>query len=291
MIAPTAQPSFLNYSITQLLNFLISPSPSFAVKIAIIGAGNMGSAIASSLTDRDDLIVCTARSLATLHRLKSEMPTVETTDDNRAAVADADIVVLAVKPYVAPAVIDEIRCSIKPGAIVASVIADTTIAELRAMLADEQKRLRIFRVIPNTAIRERESVTFIAHDLDTDASAVATVEEIFSLSGEAIIVAEKDMAACTAMASCGIALFLRFIRAAAEGGVELGLPAPFATRIAALTARGAASVLRDGSHPEAEIDKVTTPGGITIRGLNAMEAHGFTPAVIAALRACCPAKK
>ncbi len=261
------------------------------MKIAIIGAGNMGSSIAASLSDLDHNVVCTARSIATLHRLKSEMPTVETTDDNRAAATDADLVVLAVKPYVAPDVIDEIAGCIKPGAIVASVIADTSIARLREMLGDEERKLRLFRVIPNTAIRERESVTFIAHDPDTEPSAIATVEEIFRLSGEAIIVAEKDMAVCTALASCGIALFLRFIRAAAEGAVELGLPAAFATRIAALTARSAAAVLRDGSHPEAEIDKVTTPGGITIRGLNAMEANGFTPAVIAGLRACCPSAK
>ena len=93
------------------------------------------------------------------------------------------------------------------------------------------------------------------------------------------------MGACTALGSCGVAYFLRFISAAAVGSVELGLRAGFATKIAVLTAEGAAALLKGGSHPEAEIDKVTTPGGITIRGLNALEDNGFTKAVIAALRA------
>lgn len=96
-------------------------------------------------------------------------------------------------------------------------------------------------------------------------------EGIFNRSGKAFVIEEKSMGACMALASCGIAYFLRFIRAAAEGSVELGLRPTFATQIAALTAEGAAALLADGAHPEAEIDKVTTPGGITIKGLNALE--------------------
>ncbi len=128
-------------------------------------------------------------------------------------------------------------------------------------------------------------MTFISHSPEADKGIVDEIESIFNLSGESFIIPEKDMGACTALASCGIAYFLRFIRAAAEGSVELGLRAGFATKIAVLTAEGAAALLKGGSHPEAEIDKVTTPGGITIRGLNALEDNGFTKAVIAALRA------
>lgn len=256
------------------------------MKIAILGTGNMGMAVAASLAGEKDIcLTCTARTSETLAHVSSRLPEATVTTDNRAAVTDADIIVLAVKPYVAPAVIEEIRDAIRPRTIIVSVMAGLTIGDLAGALGAEEKRLSIFRVIPNTAIRVGESVTFIAHDPQCDNASVELVERIFNLSGEAIPVDEKDMAACTAIASCGIAYFLRFIRATAEGGVELGLPASFATRIAALTARSAAAVLRDGSHPEAEIDKVTTPGGITIRGLNALEAHGFTAAVIAALRA------
>ena len=128
-------------------------------------------------------------------------------------------------------------------------------------------------------------MTFIAHGEGVTPEAEEEITAIFNRSGHAFIIPEKDMNACMALASCGIAYFLRFIRAAAEGSVELGLKADFATRIAALTAEGAASLLADGGHPEAEIDKVTTPGGLTIKGLNTLEANGFTNAVIQALKA------
>lgn len=256
-------------------------------KIAVIGCGNMGSAIAASLRNGDDRIVCTAASQDTLDRIKSELPGVETTLSNTVAVSDADIVVLAVKPYIAPEVFKEINACIKPGAVIMSVIATLTIGELRDILDAERKNLKVLRVVPNTAIRFGKSATFISAAPDVAPDIISRAEEIFNLSGKAFVVKEKDLPACTALASCGIAFFLRFIRAAAEGCVELGLRADFATKIAALTAEGAAALLADGSHPEAEIDKVTTPGGITIKGLNALEENGFNHAVIAALRASC----
>lgn len=258
------------------------------MKIAIIGTGNMGSAIAASLVNENVDLTCTARSAATLQRISRELPSVKTDSDNRSAVNGADMIVLAVKPYIAPEVINEIKGHIKSGASIVSVIAGMTIEDLKNSLSAPENSLEVFRVIPNTAIKYRKSVTFISHSEDCDPEAAGKVEDIFSLSGKVFVVKEKEMAACTAIASCGIAFFLRFIRAMAEGGVELGLPAAFATEVAALTAGGAASVLKDGAHPEAEIDKVTTPGGITIKGLNAMEEHGFNAAVIAALRATCP---
>lgn len=247
----------------------------------------MGSAIASSLAGRGDMVVCTASTQSTLDRVKAEIPDVETTTDNAAAVEGADIVVLAVKPYIAPDVFPQIRDHIKPGAVVMSVIASLPIGRLGNELDAVEKGLKVVRIVPNTAIRYGKSATFIAAAPDVDAGTLAQTEEIFNRSGQAFVIAEKDLAACTALASCGIAYFLRMIRAAAEGSVELGLKAAFATKIAALTAEGAAALLADGSHPEAEIDKVTTPGGITIRGLNALEANGFTNAVIEALRASC----
>lgn len=255
--------------------------------IAILGVGNMGSAIAASLCGGGDRIICTAASQSTLAKIKSELPEVETTLDNAEAVKDADMVVLAVKPYIAPGVIDQIRGHIHPGAVILSVVAVMPIEELRSRLDAEAMRLKVLRIVPNTAIKYGKSATFISAAADVDADLVAEAEAIFNRSGQAFVVPESQLAACTALASCGIAFFLRFIRAAAEGSVELGLKAPFATKIAALTAEGAAVLLADGAHPEAEIDKVTTPGGITIKGLNALEANGFNAAVIAALKASC----
>ncbi|WP_303037550.1 pyrroline-5-carboxylate reductase dimerization domain-containing protein, partial [uncultured Duncaniella sp.] len=95
--------------------------------------------------------------------------------------------------------------------------------------------------------------------------------------------------AATSIASCGIAYALRYIRAAMEGSVELGIRAPLAQEMIVQTLIGAASLLQEpGTHPETEIDKVTTPGGLTIRGLNAMEHSGFTSAVINGLKASTP---
>lgn len=256
-------------------------------KIAVIGAGNMGSAIATSLVRTGYSVTCTAASQSTLDRILSDYPEINVTTSNKDAVTDADIIILAVKPFIAPDVFKEIDNVIKPGTVIMSVIAALPIPDLCNILNAKEKNLKIIRVIPNTAIRLGKSVTFIASADDVEAEVLKEAEEIFNRSGKAFVIKEKDMGACCALASCGIAYFLRFIRAAAEGSVELGLRANFATQIAALTAEGAAALLANGSHPEVEIDKVTTPGGITIKGLNALEANGFTNAVIEALRASC----
>ncbi len=285
-------------------------------KIAVIGAGNMGSAIAASIanaqvgrtqsdidntqsdidnmpqktdngrrTTEDYQIVCTAASEKTLNKVRAEIPSAEVTLSNVEAVRDADIVLLCVKPFIAPAVFPEIVPVVKPGATVISVIASLSIDDLSNIFDAKGKNLSIVKVIPNTAIRYGKSATFITFADDVPNEIRGEITDIFNLSGKAFVIKEREMGACTALASCGIAYFLRFIRAAAEGSVELGLKAAFATEVAALTAEGAAALLKDGSHPEVEIDKVTTPGGITIRGLNALEEHGFTAAVIAALKA------
>lgn len=254
-------------------------------KIAIIGGGNMGGAIAKSLCGTDYSLVVTAASQATLDNVKKECPDAEVTTDNAEAVKGASIVVIAVKPYLAQEVIDEMKENLEPGAIVISVIAALPLKKLSNMLDAESKHLSVVRCIPNTAIRNGKSVTFLAFEQEVTPEVREEVDEIFKRSGTVFKIKERDMDACCALASCGIVYFLRFIRAASEGAVVLGLKAKFATQIAAATAEGAASLLEDGSHPEVEIDKVTTPGGLTIRGLNTLEANGFSHAVIEALKA------
>lgn len=250
-------------------------------KIAVIGSGNMGSAIIASLAGSEYSVTATAGSQATLDRISADHPGVSTTLDNVEAVRDADVVVLAVKPYIADGVIDEIASRVGPGAVIVSVVAGKTIADLAITFG--RTDLEFYRVIPNTAIRLGHSVTFISGEADM--AHLDEIKAIFDRSGHTFVVDECRMEACTALASCGIAYFLRFIRALTEGSVELGLKPDFATRVAALTAEGAAALLAGGGHPEAEIDKVTTPGGLTIRGLNALEANGFTAAVVEALKA------
>jgi pyrroline-5-carboxylate reductase len=112
------------------------------------------------------------------------------------------------------------------------------------------------------------------------------VKTVFDAMGQSAVIEERQMTAATALCSCGIAFAMRYVRAATEGGVELGIYAHQAKDYVLQTLRGAVELLEaTGNHPEAEIDRVTTPGGITIRGLNAMEAHGFTNAVIQGLKA------
>lgn len=254
-------------------------------KIAILGAGNMGGAIAASLAGGEYDLAVTASSAATLDKVREVCPEAVCSLSNAEAAEGADVVILAVKPYVAPEVVREIRMCLKPGVTVVSVVAGLTLSALAEAFAGCGFTPGFARVIPNTAIRNGKSVTFISPSDNMGEDDIKTLLSVFSKSGKVFVVAEKDMAACTALSSCGIAFFLRFIRAAVEGAVELGLSPRFATEVAAFTAEGAASLLEGGNHPEAEIDKVTTPGGLTIRGLNELERNGLTAAVVAALKA------
>ena len=129
-------------------------------------------------------------------------------------------------------------------------------------------------------------MTFVSHSATASAQQVANVEAIFNALGKAAVIEERLMGAATSLCSCGIAFAMRYVRAATEGGVELGIYPNDAKQYVLQTLRGAVELLEaTGNNPEVEIDKVTTPGGITIKGLNAMEAHGFTIAVIEGLKA------
>ena len=142
-----------------------------------------------------------------------------------------------------------------------------------------------FLVIPNIAIAQLESMTFIA-PVVADQLQVAQVKELFDTMGHSIITDEQHLGAGTTLASCGIAYAMRYIRAASEGGVELGFKADDAKQIVMQTMKGAVTLLEaTGLHPEAAIDLVTTPGGVTIKGLNEMEHNGFTSSVIKGLKA------
>lgn len=267
------------------------------MKFAIIGAGNMGGAVARGLA-QGTLVrtedVCVANpSTGKLDALQQEFPDLRVTTDNRTAAGGADVVLLAVKPWKVQAVIDEIKGVLDYRTqVVASMAAGVDTATLSGWLtrrADEELP-PVYCIIPNTAIAVGSSMTFLTSVRampETDARLLAVFREM----GDAMLVEERLLNAGMALASCGIAYVMRYLRAATEGGVELGMYARDAQRIVMQTMKGAADLLQaNGSHPEAEIDKVTTPGGLTIRGLNAMEERGFTAAVIAGLKASLPAK-
>lgn len=226
-------------------------------------------------------------STAKLEALKSEYPEINTTTNNCEAAAAADIVILAVKPWKVEQVIDELKPHLDyTRQAVASMVGGLGISQLSTWLDKGDGGLpATYIIIPNTAIATLSSMTFIA-SARTTAEQDAELIEVFNELGVAMLVEEGLIPAGTSLASCGIAYALRYIRAAMEGGVELGFRADDAKRIVMQTLRGAVDILEaNDSHPEAEIDRVTTPGGLTIKGLNAMEAAGFTHSVIEGLRA------
>ena len=245
------------------------------MKITIIGGGNIGGAIAgglaaSTLMKASDLTVADP-SAAALERIKGLNSAIRTSQDNAAAVEGADLIILAVKPWLA----EEVS---------ATVVAGVSFEKLKTML-DNGKDVRpaLLRLIPNTAISLRESVTFIASDGASESQLNAVVT-LFKELGQTVVVSEAMMAAGTSLASCGIAFALKYLGDSIKGGVELGFDETQSREIVMQTMRGALALLQaNGTMPQTEIDKVTTPGGLTLKGLDAMAEGGFSDAVRAGL--------
>ncbi len=259
------------------------------MKLAIIGTGNMGGAIARGLiasgTWQAADLICTAKTDSGIARIQATLPGVLATRDNQLAAREADIILLAVKPWLIGEVIEGIRPVLDFNRqLIVSVAAGISLQEMELLLAAPEPPA-LFRAIPNTAVEVLDGVTFICRKNATDEQ-TTQVHDLFAALGYTMVTDEQHLAAGTALASCGIAFAMRYIRAAMEGGVELGFRPEEAARIVEHTVHGAASLLlQSGMHPEVAIDKVTTAGGITIKGLNAMERSGFSAAVIDGLKA------
>ena len=249
-------------------------------KIAIIGGGNLGTAIAEGLISSKFIqpqdIMITKRNIATLSEL--EKKGVQVSADNNKAAAFADYLILAVKPFQVKEIIEQIKGTLlekKPAII--SVIAGVWIKDLAEIT---HKDSSIFRVMPNTAIAIRESMTCISHQ-NASEEEIGFVKNLFDKLGKTVLIDEKLMDAATVLGACGTAYAMRYIRANIQGGIEIGFSANVASMIAAQTVKGAAELLlQKNTHPEQEIDKVTTPKGCTIAGLNEMEHQGFSSSLI-----------
>lgn len=249
-------------------------------KIAIIGGGNLGTAIAEGLIAgkfvQPNNILITKRQTSTLQKLADKG--VKISSNNKDAVAFADYIFLAIKPFQLNEVLANIKTELlekKP--VLISVATGVWIKDIQQMLNNS---FSIFRAMPNTAIAIQESMTCIC-SVNTTTEQTNFVQELFNRLGKTIFIEEKLMDAATVLASSGTAFALRFIRADIQAGIEIGFSASTATLIAAQTAKGAADlVLLRNTHPEQEIDKVTTPKGCTIAGLNEMEHQGFSSSLI-----------
>ncbi len=247
--------------------------------IAIIGGGNLGTAIAEGLMiskyAKASQISITRRNTELLKDLKAKG--VSVSSDNKAAVKKADIILLCIKPFQVKEVLTEISKSLNKHQILISVVSSTSISEIKNILKTD---LQIFRAMPNTAIAISESMTCLAHD-NSPKKDVDAVVNLFNKLGRSVIIEEKLMEAATIIGACGTAFAMRYIRANIQGGIEIGFDAKTASLIVAQTVKGAAQLLiQNGTHPEQEIDKVTTPKGCTIAGLNEMEHNGLSSSLI-----------
>ena len=256
------------------------------MKIAIIGAGAMGGTTVEGLVKgkffKNDDITVADPNRQILEKF-SKMG-VKTTSDNIEAAQKADIVCVVVKPWLVETVLREIKDVLMPQhqilIVIAAGVASKSIREWLGLSCPP-----LLLVIPNIAIAQLASMTFIAPVTATEKD-IQTVTDIFGELGDTLITDETHLAAGTTLASCGIAYAMRYIRASSEGGVELGFKADEAKKVVLQTLRGAIELLNaTGMHPEAAIDLVTTPQGVTIKGLNEMEHAGFTSAVIRGLKA------
>lgn len=233
----------------------------------------MGGAIIRGLKNfsADVALTITAHSQVTLDKFISQYPDITCTLDNTQAVKDADVVILAVKPWLVNDVIAEIT----------DALGTTPLISVAAKAP--HNRIDVY-AMPNIAAEYGESMTFI--EQCDNANALSIAEKIFGYLGKVKVVPTRLMGAGMMMAGCGIAYVMRYLRAMMEGGIEMGFYPNDAKDIAMQTMQGAVTLLQEtGMHPEAAIDKVTTPGGITIKGLNELDHTGFNSAVIKSLKA------
>ncbi len=248
-------------------------------KIAIIGCGNLGLTIAHGLLDdgfNAGNMIATRRNTKALSHLSDKGVVV--TSINTEAVEQADVIVLAVKPYNVKPILIEIKDVLDSNR--QTLVCLATGITLNELEEWSGSTLPIFRAMPNTAADVNESMTMICDNGATDEQR-KSITSLFDKIGTTLYIDENLMEAATILGACGIAYVLRFMRAMIQGGIEVGFDAKTATAIVSQTMKGASElIIQNGTHPESEIDKVTTPKGCTITGLNEMEHAGFSSALI-----------
>lgn len=251
--------------------------------LAILGVGNLGRALALGWVGAGRLGASDIHLTRRQHEKLSDLAELgyKTGDDNRAAVRESDLVILAVQPQQLDALLAEIAGDLDADRHrLVSVVSGVSTAHIRAAVGDA---VPLVMAMPNTAVAIGESMTCLSAG-EASQDALEEAQELFDLVGKTLVIEEEMMGPATALCACGVAFFLRCVRAASQGGIEIGFHPEEALLLAAQTARGAASLtLREDAHPEDEIDRVTTPRGCTIAGLNEMEHRGLSSAMIKGL--------
>jgi pyrroline-5-carboxylate reductase len=250
------------------------------MKVHIIGGGNLGVSITLGLTrfSKDNQITITRRNTTSILHLEELGVTVST--DNKHNIQEADIIILTIKPYQVSTVLAEILPIIS-NKVIASAVSGLSIENLQNKIGESNSAIRI---MPNIAAQFGASATCIAFN-EKDKDKAQNVVALFQELGTAPIIDEKLMDAATVLAASGTAFALRYIRASMQAGIEIGFDWKTALAISAQTVKGAAEmIMEENIHPEQLIDRVTTPQGCTIAGLNEMEMHGFSSSLIRGIK-------
>jgi pyrroline-5-carboxylate reductase len=254
------------------------------MKIAIIGAGNLGYSIAIGILTQQNFkcksLFLTKRDIQSLSSWEKP-PNIKISSDNKKAVRSSDIVIISVQPKQLQTVLEEIKDVVNPKKhIIISTVTGRKIDELESFLGSETA---IIRAMPNTAISVGKSMTCLSANKKGTEN-IELARTIFNAVGKTLYIEEKLMQSATVICASGIAFWMRLIRATSQGAIQLGFDAKEAQELAMHTCLGAASLLiQSGNHPEQEIDKVTTPSGCTIEGLNEMEHQGLSSSLIQGL--------
>ncbi|MGC1391645.1 MAG: pyrroline-5-carboxylate reductase [Bacteroidales bacterium] len=252
-------------------------------RVSIIGCGNIGLSILQGLLKQQIIpannISVTRRNTEEISYLKESG--VRLMSDNIEAIRESDLIIIAVKPYNLITVLEELKDHFNPGRqLLISVTAGVTISKIQNVI---NTRIPVFRAMPNISASVGKSVTCICHD-GVKPEEIESVKFLFDIIGTTMIIDEDLMESATILGACGVAYVLRFIRAMIQGGIQIGFDAATASTIVNQTVKGAAELLIERhQHPEFEIDKVTTPKGCTIVGLNEMEHNGFSSSLIKGL--------
>ncbi|UGU15332.1 pyrroline-5-carboxylate reductase [Sinomicrobium kalidii] len=248
------------------------------MKIAIIGAGNLGLSIARGLIINNAVttLYLTKRNPQSIKSWEA-YGNVTVTSDNRQAVQNSDILIFAVQPRQFDGILQEIKDLLNDKHVLISTITGFNIKKIEAIVGDDNY---IIRSMPNTAISVGKSMTCVCSN-EKGKQRVELARAIFNKLGTSIEIPEEQMRAATVICASGIAFWMRLVRATTQGAIQLGFDAKEARELAMHTCMGAATLLvESGNHPEEEIDKVTTPRGCTIEGLNEMEHSGLSSSLI-----------
>jgi pyrroline-5-carboxylate reductase len=254
-------------------------------RIAVIGAGNMGSALIGGIlnagvADREH-VAATVRSEEHAAQVRAKYGIACTAGGNREAVSGAELVVLAVKPTTLPKVLDEIRDVLEPSQVLLSLAASMPLTVIEKLVG---ARTPVFRAMPNIPVVVGEGATAVSANVNCTAEQRSFVESVFRAVGVAVFVDEEQMHAVTALSGSGPAYIYMVIEALIAGGVKMGLSREISTRLAEQTVLGAAKLVREtGLHPAILRDEVITPGGVTISAIHELERHGLRAMLISAV--------